>query len=74
MKYWCSQEKKKFDYLPMEQLDTKICPNCHKPVCDWGPVVEPDDKQKEQLHAIFDAKIPGVTLGVPAEKEDMMSC
>ena len=62
--YWCSHKEVKFKTSPLTlEAATKsgICPNCFKESCDWGPVVEPD----------FDAKILGVTPGIPAEREDM---
>ena len=50
-KHWCSIKGEQFDLnvnlIPHYKEHGLKCPNCTDKNCDWGPVVEADEKQKQ---------------------------
>ena len=64
MKYWCTTNKKQFEADHYDLLTKKHCPDCWGKDCDWGPIAEATEEQKEQAKKIvFDAVVPGITPG-----------
>lgn len=70
-KFYCTEKKSQFLWNPDWHSPSLVlaCPNCNNHGCDFGPVVEPDEKQKKQVESLFHGQVPGLTPGATIKME-----